>query len=163
MAHRTNCFAGWLFTSSLSFTQRTGYCPVRPQSSTIEIKRGFTLSSSIRQALSITTDASQISDSVLVCSLGFPLPLQFFLESSHVNICKRMQPLIAIPATIALVYRAWSRKSLTPAGIVVAALTAIIHAIHPWSICFFLLGVFFISGTAVTKVRTTVSSLKGLR
>ena len=62
-----------------------------------------------------------------------------------------MHPYIAIPATLALVYRAWSHRSLTPAGIVAAALTAAIHAIHPWSIFFVLLGVFFLSGTAVTK------------
>lgn len=65
---------------------------------------------------------------------------------------KTMKPVIAVPAVSALVYRAWSRKSLTPLGIAVAALTAIVHAIHPWSVCFALLAVFFVSGTAVTKV-----------
>ena len=64
-----------------------------------------------------------------------------------------MHPYIAIPATTALVYRAWSRKSLTPAGIVAAALTAAVHALHPWSVFFALLVVFFLSGTAVTKVK----------
>ena len=63
-----------------------------------------------------------------------------------------MHPYVAVPATVALVYRAYSRKSLTPLGIVVAALTAIVHAIHPWSLPFALLGVFFLAGTAVTKV-----------
>ena len=63
-----------------------------------------------------------------------------------------MHPYVAVPVTSALVWRAYSRRSLTPAGIVVAALTAVIHAIHPWSIFFTLLGVFFIGGTAVTKV-----------
>lgn len=63
-----------------------------------------------------------------------------------------MHPYVAIPATLALVWRAWSKKSLTPAGIVAATLTAIVHAIHPWSIFFALLVVFFLSGTAVTKV-----------
>lgn len=63
-----------------------------------------------------------------------------------------MKPYIAVPATLALVYRAWSRKSLTPAGILVAGLTAIAHAIHPWSIFFVLLTVFFLAGTFVTKV-----------
>ena len=67
-----------------------------------------------------------------------------------------MQPYIAVPATLALVYRAWSHKSLTSAGIVVAALIATIHAIHPWSVFFALLGVFFLSGTAVTKVKLTL-------
>ncbi|EOO02701.1 putative integral membrane protein duf92 protein [Phaeoacremonium minimum UCRPA7] len=40
-----------------------------------------------------------------------------------------MKPAIAIPATLALVYRAYSKKSLTPAGIVAATLTAIAHAV----------------------------------
>lgn len=64
-----------------------------------------------------------------------------------------MQPLIAVPAVAALVYRAWSRNSLTPLGIVTAIVTAIIHTIHPWSIFFALLALFFLLGTAVTKVR----------
>ena len=63
-----------------------------------------------------------------------------------------MQPLIAVPATLALVYRAWSRKSLTPIGIITAALTAVAHAYHPWSVFFVLLTAFFLAGTAVTKV-----------
>lgn len=69
-----------------------------------------------------------------------------------------MHPYIAVPATCALVYRAWSRKSLTPAGIVTAALTAIVHAIHPWSIFFALLVVFFLAGTAVTKVMLLIQN-----
>ncbi|KAL2039981.1 hypothetical protein N7G274_007384 [Stereocaulon virgatum] len=69
-----------------------------------------------------------------------------------------MHPYIAVPATCALVYRAWSRKSLTPAGIVTAAFTAIIHAIHPWSIFFALLVVFFLAGTAVTKIKYEVKA-----
>ena len=63
-----------------------------------------------------------------------------------------MHPYIAGPATLALVYRAYSHKSLTPAGILVAAFTAVVHTIHPWSIFFALLVVFFLAGTAVTKV-----------
>jgi uncharacterized membrane protein len=63
-----------------------------------------------------------------------------------------MKPYIAVPATLALVYRAYSRKSLTPLGIVVATATAIIHALHPWSAPFALLVVFFLGGTTVTKV-----------
>lgn len=69
-----------------------------------------------------------------------------------------MHPYIAVPATLGLVYRAYSRKSLTPVGIVVAGLTAIVHAIHPWSIFFALLVVFFLTGTAVTKVLESVAS-----
>ncbi|KAF2088967.1 hypothetical protein K490DRAFT_72631 [Saccharata proteae CBS 121410] len=64
-----------------------------------------------------------------------------------------MKPIFAIPATAALVYRAWSRQSLTPLGIAVAVATAIAHAVHPWSIFFSLLVVFFLSGTAATKVK----------
>lgn len=63
-----------------------------------------------------------------------------------------MKAWIAAPATAALVYRAWSRNSLTSLGIVVAALTAMVHAIHPWSTPFALLVVFFLAGTTVTKV-----------
>lgn len=64
-----------------------------------------------------------------------------------------MHPYIAIPAVVALVLRAWSNKSLTPAGIAVATSTAVVHAIHPWNVFFALLVVFFLGGTAVTKVR----------
>lgn len=59
---------------------------------------------------------------------------------------------IAVPATVALVFRAYSKKSLTTTGIIAAALTAAVHALHPWSVFFSLLGVFFLAGTAVTKV-----------
>lgn len=63
-----------------------------------------------------------------------------------------MKPLIAVPAIIALVHRAWSRKSLTPLGLLAATATAIIHALHPWSAPFALLGVFYLAGTKATKV-----------
>jgi uncharacterized membrane protein len=63
-----------------------------------------------------------------------------------------MKPLFAVPAVTALVYRAWSRKSLTPAGLVAATLTAIVHTAHPWSAPFLLLAVFYIGGTSATKV-----------
>lgn len=64
-----------------------------------------------------------------------------------------MKPIFAVPATLALVYRAYSHQSLTPFGIVVAALTAVAHAVHPWNLPFLLLVVFFLAGTKVTKVR----------
>ena len=64
-----------------------------------------------------------------------------------------MKAIIAVPATLAVIYRAWSHKSLTPAGMVVATLTATAHAVHPWSLPFALLIVFFLAGTRVTKVR----------
>ena len=57
-----------------------------------------------------------------------------------------------MPATLAIVYRAWSHKSLTPAGCVAATLTAAAHAVHPWVLPFALLMVFFFAGTRVTKV-----------
>jgi len=64
-----------------------------------------------------------------------------------------MKAIFAAPATLALVYRAYSHQSLTPLGIVVAALTAVAHAVHPWNLPFVLLVVFFLAGTKVTKVR----------
>ncbi|KAI9731392.1 MAG: hypothetical protein M1834_005298 [Cirrosporium novae-zelandiae] len=69
-----------------------------------------------------------------------------------------MRLLISIPATLALVYRAWSHKSLTPAGIAAAVVTALVHSLHPWSAPFALLGVFFLAGTAVTKVKHDIKS-----
>lgn len=68
-----------------------------------------------------------------------------------------MKAIIAVPAILALVYRAWSHKSLTPAGIVAAVLTATAHAVHPWNLPFALLIVFFLAGTRVTKVWTFCS------
>lgn len=64
-----------------------------------------------------------------------------------------MHPAVASAAITALVYRAWSKKSLTPVGILTAFVTAIAHAVHPWSVFFVLLAAFFLLGTAVTKVR----------
>ncbi|MAD85441.1 MAG: hypothetical protein CL912_20970 [Deltaproteobacteria bacterium] len=65
-----------------------------------------------------------------------------------------MKAYIAVPVTLAMVVRAYSHKSLTPAGIVAAVLTAAAHAVHPWSLPFALLIVFFLAGTRVTKVCT---------
>ncbi|CZR60640.1 probable transmembrane protein 19 [Phialocephala subalpina] len=69
-----------------------------------------------------------------------------------------MKAYIAVPVTLAMVYRAWSHKSLTPAGIVAAVLTATAHAVHPWSLPFALLIVFFLAGTRVTKVKHDVKA-----
>ncbi|KAF2761769.1 DUF92 domain protein [Pseudovirgaria hyperparasitica] len=69
-----------------------------------------------------------------------------------------MKPIIAVPAISALVYRAYSRKSLTPLGIVTAFVTAITHAIHPWSVFFALLATFFLAGTAATKVKHEIKA-----
>lgn len=63
-----------------------------------------------------------------------------------------MQLYIAVLVTSFLVLRAYRKNSLTPAGILAAALTAVIHALHPWSVFFTLLVVFFLGGTQVTKV-----------
>ena len=63
-----------------------------------------------------------------------------------------MKPIIAVPAIAALVYRAYSRKSLTPVGIITALVTAVVHAVHPWSVFLTLLAVFFLAGNVVTKV-----------
>ncbi|KAL6706468.1 hypothetical protein ACN47E_005407 [Coniothyrium glycines] len=69
-----------------------------------------------------------------------------------------MKPTIAVPAIAALVYRAYSRKSLTPIGILTAFIAAIVHAIHPWGVFFALLAVFFLAGTAVTKVKHDIKA-----
>jgi uncharacterized membrane protein len=64
-----------------------------------------------------------------------------------------MKAYIAVPVTLAIVFRAWSHKTLTAAGCIVAALTAFAHAIHPWNLPFILLMVFFFTGTRVTKIK----------
>ncbi|KAL2264682.1 hypothetical protein VTJ83DRAFT_7192 [Remersonia thermophila] len=69
-----------------------------------------------------------------------------------------MKPVIAVPATLLLVYRAWSKKSLTPAGIAAATVTAIAHAVHPWNLPFVLLVVFFLAGTRATHVKEQVKA-----
>ncbi|AEO62273.1 8fd6427a-6aff-44f2-843f-de717a93ec0e [Thermothielavioides terrestris] len=69
-----------------------------------------------------------------------------------------MKPIIAVPATLLLVYRAYSRKSLTPGGILAATLTAIAHAVHPWNLPFVLLVVFFLAGTRATHVKENVKA-----
>jgi uncharacterized membrane protein len=63
-----------------------------------------------------------------------------------------MKPILAVPAVLALAHRAWSRKTLTPVGIIAAVLTAIAHVVHPWSAPFALLAVFYLGGSKVTKV-----------
>ncbi|KAK3378559.1 integral membrane protein DUF92-domain-containing protein [Podospora didyma] len=69
-----------------------------------------------------------------------------------------MKAIFAVPATLLLVYRAYSRNSLTPAGIFAAALTAIAHAVHPWNLPFVLLVVFFLAGTRATHVKENVKA-----
>jgi uncharacterized membrane protein len=70
-----------------------------------------------------------------------------------------MKAIIAVPVTLAIVYRGASHKSLTPAGIVAAVITAAAHAVHPWNLPFALLMVFYLAGTRVTKVRVLSLSL----
>ncbi|CAI7580901.1 unnamed protein product [Penicillium manginii] len=69
-----------------------------------------------------------------------------------------MKPLIGILAVAALVYRAWTRKSLTPLGLVVAGVSATAHALHPWSTPFWLLAVFYYGGTKATKVKHDIKA-----
>ncbi|KID99913.1 DUF92 domain protein, partial [Metarhizium majus ARSEF 297] len=69
-----------------------------------------------------------------------------------------MKAIIAIPATLALILRAWSKNSLTPAGLFAATLTAIAHAYHPWNLPFALLCVFFLAGTRVTHIKENVKA-----
>ena len=63
-----------------------------------------------------------------------------------------MNPYISLPITALLVYRSHTHSSLTPLGILFAALTALIHALHPWPLPFTLLCTFFLTGTFVTKI-----------
>ncbi|KAL2817137.1 integral membrane protein DUF92-domain-containing protein [Aspergillus granulosus] len=69
-----------------------------------------------------------------------------------------MQPLIAVPIIVLLLHRAYSRKSLTPPGLVVAGLTAIAHALNPWSLPLILLLVFYLGGTKATKVKHDIKA-----
>lgn len=69
-----------------------------------------------------------------------------------------VNPAIAVPAVSALVYRAWSRKTLTPAGILAAFLTAVVHVLHPWIAPFLLLAVFYLAGSRATKVNYSLAN-----
>ncbi|OKL57441.1 hypothetical protein UA08_07167 [Talaromyces atroroseus] len=69
-----------------------------------------------------------------------------------------VNPAIAVPAVSALVFRAWSRKTLTPAGIFAAATTAVIHVLHPWILPFLLLTVFYLGGSQATKVKHDIKA-----
>ncbi|KAK2845276.1 hypothetical protein FQN49_005881 [Arthroderma sp. PD_2] len=67
-------------------------------------------------------------------------------------------PIIAVPAILLVVYRAWSRNSLTRLGLVFAVITATIHCLHPSSVPFALSLVFFLGGTKVTKVKHDIKA-----
>jgi MFS family permease len=58
-----------------------------------------------------------------------------------------------ITGTVGLVSYALLRNKLTPAGIVAGILVAGVHMLHPWRAFFWLLMVFFLVGTLVTRVR----------
>lgn len=58
-----------------------------------------------------------------------------------------------ILATAGLVAYALKRNKLTTGGIFVGIFVATIHMLHPWPAFFWLLILFFLFGTVVTKVR----------
>lgn len=60
-----------------------------------------------------------------------------------------VQTSLGLLCVLYMIYRAKSRKSLTPSGIVAAALVGTIHAIHPFRIIVLLL-TFFLCGTKLT-------------
>ena len=62
-----------------------------------------------------------------------------------------------ITATTGLVTYAIARKKLTAGGIVAGIFVATIHMIHPWPAFFWLLMLFFLFGTFVTKVGSSLS------
>lgn len=70
-----------------------------------------------------------------------------------------MHPAIVLSGSLALVYRAWSHKSLTSVGILTAFTTAIVHGLHPSPLPFSLLILFYLLGTRATKVCRVFSSL----
>ncbi|KAI9679299.1 MAG: hypothetical protein M1817_005319 [Caeruleum heppii] len=69
-----------------------------------------------------------------------------------------METAVALGLTGLLAYYSWSRQKLTPMGIIAAVLTGLVHAIHPWKAFYAFLIVFFIGGTAVTKVKHDVKT-----
>ncbi|KUJ08068.1 DUF92 domain-containing protein [Mollisia scopiformis] len=69
-----------------------------------------------------------------------------------------MKAYIALPAVAALVYRAYSRKSLTPLGIASAGMTGLAHALHPFSLPFALLFVFYFGCMRATRVKHEIKA-----
>ncbi|KAK5947581.1 hypothetical protein PMZ80_001734 [Knufia obscura] len=65
---------------------------------------------------------------------------------------------IATPVTAYLIYRSHTHASLTPPGILTAATTATVHALHPSPLPFTLLVLFFLLGTSATKVKKDVKA-----
>lgn len=69
-----------------------------------------------------------------------------------------MKPIIAAPALALVIYRAYSKNSLTTGGLIAATITGIAHAYHPWNLPFVLLCVFFFAGTRVTHIKEDVKA-----
>lgn len=69
-----------------------------------------------------------------------------------------MKATIAVPALGLMIYRAYSKKSLTTGGLIAATLTGVAHAVHPWNLPFVLLCVFFLAGTRVTHIKEDVKA-----
>jgi len=61
------------------------------------------------------------------------------------------QHVAQLTGTVGLVTYAIARNKLTPGGIVAGILVAVIHMIHPWPAFFWLLILFFLFGTVVTR------------
>lgn len=69
-----------------------------------------------------------------------------------------MKAIVAAPALGLMIYRAYSKKSLTTGGLVAATITGIAHAFHPWNMPFVLLCVFFLAGSRVTYIKAGVKA-----
>lgn len=61
-----------------------------------------------------------------------------------------------ITAIAGLVSYALARNKLTFGGIVAGVSVAVVHMVHPWPAFFWLLILFFLFGTVVTKVSQTL-------
>lgn len=61
-----------------------------------------------------------------------------------------VQTLVGLLALVYMIYRSYSRKSLTPSGIATAAVVGLVHAVHPYRLLALLL-MFFVCGTKLTS------------
>ncbi|OAA69500.1 hypothetical protein ISF_02770 [Cordyceps fumosorosea ARSEF 2679] len=114
-----------------------------------------------RQALRFWTPAKlhfQLLNSFTTASPGEAHTIQTPFQSRETPPPIIMKPVIAIPATLALIVFAAARRSLTPMGLVAATATAAAHAYHPWNMPFALLVAFFLAGTRVTKIKKDVKA-----
>lgn len=69
-----------------------------------------------------------------------------------------MKAVIAVPALGLMIFRAYSKNSLTTGGLIAATITGIAHAVHPWNLPFVLLCVFFLAGTRVTHIKEDIKA-----